>query len=106
MKTGAADLTPQEQIPTLQVDKVYTAQRVEYNNGSFVGLTEDGRPAKPVLAFMIQSVAGKYKDVVCLMPVNKLNTPLLCHWFDCVMDDINDLFLVVAISVDNHVCNR
>ena len=75
---------------------------MEYNNSSFVGLI-DGRPAKTVHAFIIQSVAGKYKDVVCLIPVNKLNTPLFRHWFDCVLDGINDLFLVVAISVDNHV---
>ena len=54
---------------------------------------------------MIQSVAGKYKDVVCLIPVNKLNTALLRHWFDCVLDGINDLpvSLFVTISVDNHV---
>ena len=75
---------------------------MEYNNSSFVGLV-DGRPAKTVHAFIIQSVAGKYKGVVCLISVNKLNTPLLRHWFDCVLDGINDLFLVMAISVDNHV---
>ena len=76
---------------------------MEYVNGSFVGMKEDGRPAKTVLAFMIPSVAGKYKDVVCLIPVSKLNIALLRHWFDCALDSINDLFLVVAISVDNYV---
>ena len=90
---------------TLLIDEVYTAQRMEYNNSSFVGLI-DGRPAKTVHAFIIQSVAGKYKDVVCLLPVNKLNTPHLRHWLDCVLDGINDLFLVVVISVDNHACNK
>ena len=71
---------------------------------ALVGLTEDGTPAKTVLAFVIQAVTGKYKDV-SLTPVNKLNTALLRDWFDCVSDGINDLFLIVAISVDNHVCN-
>ena len=61
------------------IDEVYTAQGIEYNNGSFVGLTEDGRTAKTVFTFIIQSVAGKYKDVVSLIPVNKLNTALLHH---------------------------
>ena len=70
LKTRAADLTLQERIVTLVINEVYTAQRVEYNNGSFVGLIKDGRPAKTALAFMIQSVAGKYKDV-CLILVNK-----------------------------------
>lgn len=100
------DLTPQQKVVVLMIDEVYTAQRVEYSNGSFVGLTEDGLPAKTVLAFMIQSLAGKYKDVVCLIPVNKLDTVTLRTWFDKVMDALDDFFFVVAVSTDNHVCNR
>ena len=87
-------------------DKVYTAQRVEYTNSSFIGVTEEGASAKTVLTFMIQSVKGKYKDVVCLIPIHKLSTALLRKWFDLVMSALNDLFLVVAVSADNHVCNR
>ena len=96
METRAADLTSQEQIVILLINEVYTAQRVEYNNGYFVSITKDVRPSKTVLAFMIQSVAVKYKDVY-LIPVNKLNTALLHHRFDCVCDGSNDLFLIVAI---------
>ena len=69
----------------LLLDEVYTAQRVEYSNDSFVGLTEDGVPAKTVLAFMVQSICGKYRDVVCLIPINKLNTNTLSHWFNRVL---------------------
>ena len=82
------------------------AQRIEYSNGCFVGLTEDGVPAKTVLAFMVQSVCSKYKDVVCLIPVNKLDTGLLHAWFDRVMQGLRDIFLVLAVCSDNHVCNR
>ena len=88
------------------VDEVYTAQRIEYTNGSFVGVTEDGSPAKTVLAFMVQWLHGKYKDVVCLVPVNRLDTVLLRKWFDKVMLAVNEFLLVVAVSLDNHVCNR
>ena len=56
----------------LLLDEVYTAQQVEYSDGSFVGLTEDSVPARSVLAFMVQSICGKYRDVVCLIPVIKL----------------------------------
>ena len=52
------------------IDEIYTAQRVEYSNGSFVGLTEEGIPSKTVLTFIIQSV----EDVVCLQPVYQLDT--------------------------------
>ena len=106
IKLRQTSLTDQQKTVVLIIDEVYTAQRVEYGNGSFIGLTKDGLPAKTVLAFMIQSLAGKYKDVVCLIPVNKLDTGLLRTWFNRVMDALNDHFLVVAVSTDNHVCNR
>ena len=90
----------------LLLDEVYMAQRVEYSNGSFVGLTEDGVPAKTVLAFMLQSICGKYRDVVCLIPVNKLNTDTLSHWFNMVLKAISSFYKVLAVCADNHICNR
>ena len=106
LKLRQAELTQQEKIVVLMIDEVYTAQRVEYCNGSFIGVTEDGTPTKTVLAFMIQSLMGNYKDVVCLIPVNKLDTHLLRSWFDHVMNALDDFCFVVAVSTDNHVCNR
>ena len=85
---------------------MYTAQRVEYSNGAFIGLSKDGVPAKTVLAFMVQSTCNKYKDVVCLVPINRLDTTILCTWFDKVMKAIDEIFFVVGLSVDNHICNR
>ena len=99
-------MTPLEEKVVLTIDEVYTAQRVEYSNSAFVGLTEDGLPAKTVLTFMVQSIAGKYKDVVCLVPVNKLDTALLRSWFDKVLNALNDIFFIVVVCTDNHVCNR
>ena len=90
----------------LIIDEVYTAQRIEYCNGQFIGLTKDGVASKTVLTFMVQSIYGKYKDVVCLIPINKLDTALLREWFFKVMEGINDCFQVLAVSADNHVCNQ
>ena len=106
LRSRVAELPEQECIVVLMLDEVYTAQRVEYTNGSFIGVTEEGASAKTVLTFMIQSVKGKYKNVVCLIPIHKLSTALLRKWFDLVMSALNDLFLVVAVSADNHDCNR
>ena len=88
------------------LDEVYTAQRVEYFNGAFIRLTEDGTPEKTVLAFMIQSLCGKYKDVICLNPVNKLDTAFLKTCFFKVIQSLDEIFHVAAVSVGNHVCNR
>jgi len=128
VETGALDLSylisrtkalaDKERMVTLIIDEAYTAQRIEYNNGSFtgltddgrpaktVGLTDDGRPAKTVLTFMVQSVCSKYKDVVCLIPVNQLDMALLQRWFEKVILALDGIFFVVAVSADNHICNR
>ena len=105
-KLHQIDLFQQQKIVVLLIDEMYTAQCVKYDNGTFVGGTENGSPAKTVFAFMVQPLAGKYKDVVCLIPVNKLDPALLRTWLDRVMVACNDMFLVLAISTDNHVCSR
>ena len=106
LKQRTMGLTDQQRIVTLMIDKVYTAQRVEYTNGTFIGLLEDGEAAKTVLGFVVQSTCYKYKDVVCLVPINKLNTNILQTWFDKVMKALAEIFFVIAVSVDNHICNR
>ena len=106
LKQRTEELNEKERLVTLMIDEVYTAKQIEYANGSFVGLTESGEPAKTVLAFMVQSSCSKFKDVVCLVPVNKLDSTKLKTWFNIIMDALRDMFCIVAISVDNHVCNR
>lgn len=79
---------------------------MKFTNGRFEGLTQNGTRAKTVLAFMVQSMFGKYKDVVCLLPVDRIDTNTLQTWFYKVMEAINEYLFVVAVSTDNHVCNR
>ena len=90
---------------TLMIDEVYIAERVEYCNGPFIGITESGTPAKTVLGFMIQSIHCHYKEVVCLIPISTLDTMTLHSWFNKVLKALGSIFHVVAVSADNHIRN-
>ena len=106
MKHQSESLLAQEKIVVLLLNDVQMAQHVEHSNGSFIGLNEDGVPAKTVLTFMVQSICGKYRDVVCLIPVNKLDTGTLSHWFNRVLMAISSFHKVLAVCADNRICNR
>ena len=93
------------------IDEVYTAQRVEYINGTFIELSENGVPAKTVFVFAVQSTCDKYKNVVCFLPINKLNTTNLCTWFIEVMKRFKEVenyernFFLIVVSVYNYNFN-
>ena len=106
LRNHSSNLTKREKIVTLLIDEVYTAQRIEYRNGKFVGFTDESGLAKTVLTFMIQSTCSKYKDVVCVVPCLSLTVDHLHRWFTNVMKALHEIFLVIAVSVDNHVVNR
>ena len=60
LRQRSARLTEKERIMTLMIDEVSAAKRIEYSNGTFGGLIEEGEPAKTVLAFMVQSTCAKF----------------------------------------------
>ena len=89
LKKRTANFYEGEKAVTLLIDEVYTANRVEYQNGTFVGLTEDGACAQTVLTFTYSLFVKAIKT-----------------WFDKVMKCFDEIFFVVPVSVDNHICNR
>ena len=100
------DLSDLEKNVILMIDEVYTSSRIEYDNGKFVGYTEDGKVAKTILAFMVKSVCGHYEDVVSLFPCDNLDAKSLETKCMHVLRKINPLYSIHAVSVDNHVINR
>ena len=61
----------------LIMDEINTAQRIEYSNGNFYGITDDGEQAKTVLAFSLQFVSCKFHDVVMIVPIKTLTVDIL-----------------------------
>ena len=62
LKQRTLNFSEAEKAVTLLIDEVYTANRAEYQNKTFFGLTE--ACARIVLTFMVQSVCKNCKDVV------------------------------------------
>ena len=56
LQQTTANFSEGEKAVALLIDKVYTTNRMEYQNGTFVGLTEDGACAQTVITFVVQSI--------------------------------------------------
>src|SRR5277367_3208520 len=64
LKLRVSQLSNLQRYVLLMIDEIYINGRVEYVHGQVYGKEEDGSKAKTILAFMIKSLMGKYKDVV------------------------------------------
>lgn len=100
------NLSDRDRLVTLMIDEIYTAARIEYHNGRFIGMTEDGNVGKTVLAFMVESLTADYRDVVKLIAVDSLTSQQLRCYFDVLLSRLDKHVFVVAVLVDNHAVNR
>ena len=90
---------------TLIIDEVYTKQQVDYVGGKFYGM-ENGEITTLLLCLMIRSVAGRYRDLICKLPVSKLNSSLQKVWFKNV-EVLEELgFDVVVTLTDGNEVNH
>ena len=77
LKQRAEHLEEREHLMMIISDEVYAAKRIECSNETLVGITEEGQLAKTMLAFKSQLICSKFKDVVSLVPVIKLDSTKL-----------------------------
>ena len=76
-----AGLTERDKHVILSIDKISTAKRIEYCGGKLIGLNDDGKTAKSVVAFLIRSISCSYEDVVKLIPCSALTAEHLKEYF-------------------------
>ena len=76
LKTRIVSLNEREKTVNLILDEVYNSRRVEYSGGKFYGY-ENQQVTKTLLGFMIKSVAGKFHDMVALVPISKIDADVI-----------------------------
>ena len=87
------------------IDEIYLSKRIEYSVGKVLGLTSESKAATTMLCFMIKSIAGNYKDIVAMYPVQGLNSNKILQCYNEVNELIHTIgFNLVGISVDNASC--
>ena len=102
-------LHPHELLVTIQLDEIHIQPRTSYQCGKLTGGASncEQKTANRIQAFMLSSVLSNNKDVVSLIPVQKMQTE---HLFLMTKEVIRNVTLagyrIVCILSDNNVVNR
>lgn len=108
LRSLASKLNEKEKYVILQIDEIYIKQNIEYKNGSLSGFVHnDTSAAKIVIAFVIYSAFGSFKEIVLLIPVINVNGNELTSYTKevCKLVTAYD-FKIIAIITDNNRVNR
>ncbi len=89
----------------LILDEVFVVKDNQYTGGVFYG-NENNSTTKTLLCLMIKSVAGGYRDVVAMTPIDEISAEKIHKvWEDAVKKLTKMGFNVVATTSDNHKSN-
>lgn len=106
LKARMATLDENDKLLCLMIDEVSNEKRVEYVGGRFFG-GGDATCTKSLLCFMVKSVAGRYRDMIAMLPLERLDAKVLATNFQWIVKALANLgFTVVAVSVDGYSANR
>ena len=87
------------------MDEVHTRKSVDYQNGHFFGF-ENGKVTKSLLSLMVNSIAGKYRDIVSMTPIHNINAETLSTlWRNCLEALTNIGFNVKITMTDGLEAN-
>lgn len=99
-------LPARERLVNVAMDEVYTAQSVEMAGGRVYGIAA-GSTTKTLFCTHINSIAGKYEDMVSMHPVNHVTKAIVEDAFNKVLKGLTEIgFTVVSVTTDNHRVNQ
>ena len=100
-------LQPHDFYVTLMLDEIHIKPYVDYKGGNIMGMAYDSlKVATTAHVFMIKSLLSSFKDVIHILPVNKMDANKLFEILkNVVMGLENSNFKVVAIVTDNNKIN-
>ena len=96
LKARMSKLASKDLLVNLIMDEVHCLQTTQFYTGKFFGFEND-EVTKSLLAVMIKSVCGSYRDIVCMTPIHNIDhTKLLKVWKN-VMRCVTDITDVTEI---------
>ena len=105
LKARIAKLEAKDMNINLILDEIYVQMMVQYINGILHG-NENGEFTKTMLCIMIKSVAGKYEDIVSMVPIVNISSEKIFEVWTNVVKHVTALnFNVVATTADGHKSN-
>ena len=78
---------------------------MQYVNGNFYG-AEDGHIKKTLLCCMLRAIAGKFSDIVAMVPIDNINADILFSVWKNVVSQISDIGFDISVTItDGHSSN-
>ena len=94
----------------LQIDEVHIKSKLVYESGKLIGTafnSEENKPANRLQYFLISPVMSPYRDVVALIPVQKMDAEYLTSLLKDVITTVTRAgYTIINIISDNNVINR
>lgn len=108
IKVKRNSLQSHESYVTLMLDEIHIKPYMDYKGGNLVGSAYDSQNlASTAHVFMIQSLLSPFKDVVHILPANKMDALKLFEILEKVVLGLQSSgFQVVAIVTDNNKINN
>ena len=102
-------LNPNERLVNVQLDEIYVKSKLQYKGEKLIGQADnsDLEAATRIQGFMLSSIRSKNKDVISLIPVEKMNSEQLCQMIKQVIANVTKAgYKIVSIISDNNVVSR